>query len=348
MKVALLADLHFGIKKSDLKFQESQLRFYKNQFVPELKEKNIDTIIICGDVFDTRQSVNVQTENVVIDLFKETLKDFNIHIVVGNHDLYTTTSTDINSLKALDLLPHITVYERPTEIKMCNKSIMMLPWITKYSDFDETIDGHYDYCFAHLDTIGSKFNDFTLSDSGLTIKQVFDKFTHTYTGHYHARSRKLHQENSLTYIGAPYQLTRIDKHMDRGYIVLDLDTDTFEWVNNNESIRFYEYVYPNVDRTKVKGNVIDIKIPFQYQNDTKKIYELIRDLDKLEPAYPINSFNESKPENESEEDIEIDTNQFNLINMFRAYVDQITTSLNKDELYNELLNLYNTFKGIDS
>ena len=64
MKIAIIADLHFGVKKSDLVFQESQLRFFKCQFVPELKEKGIDTIVVCGDVFDTRQTVNVQTEAV--------------------------------------------------------------------------------------------------------------------------------------------------------------------------------------------------------------------------------------------------------------------------------------------
>ena len=104
MKVALIADLHFGVKKSDKTFQDSQLRFFNEQFVPELKEKNIDTVIVCGDIFDTRQTVNVQTENVVINLFKETFKDLKVHVVVGNHDIFHTNTTEINSLKALDLL----------------------------------------------------------------------------------------------------------------------------------------------------------------------------------------------------------------------------------------------------
>ena len=73
MKVALIADCHFGIKKSDISFMESQLRFYKEQFVPELKQANIKDIFILGDVFDTRQTINVQTINVVIDLFKKIL-----------------------------------------------------------------------------------------------------------------------------------------------------------------------------------------------------------------------------------------------------------------------------------
>ena len=90
MKIAIIADLHFGVKKSDQTFQDSQLRFFKCQFVPELKEKGIDTIVVCGDVFDTRQTVNVQTENVVINLFKDTFKDFNVHIIVVVVFLFST------------------------------------------------------------------------------------------------------------------------------------------------------------------------------------------------------------------------------------------------------------------
>ena len=35
MKVALISDLHFGIKKSDLRFQKSQLSFFEKQLVEE-------------------------------------------------------------------------------------------------------------------------------------------------------------------------------------------------------------------------------------------------------------------------------------------------------------------------
>ena len=114
MKIALIADLHAGIKKSDSVFQRSQLKFFTDQLVPELKASGITKLFILGDVFDTRQAVNVQTDNVVIDLFKNTLKDFDIHVIVGNHDMYMTTTTEINSLKVLDLMPHVTLYEKPT------------------------------------------------------------------------------------------------------------------------------------------------------------------------------------------------------------------------------------------
>ena len=95
MKIAVIGDAHFGIKKSDKTFLQSQLRFFEDQLVPELKSRNIKNLFVLGDVFDTRQSVNVQTDNIVLKLFKETLKDFTCQIIVGNHDIYHTTTTEV-------------------------------------------------------------------------------------------------------------------------------------------------------------------------------------------------------------------------------------------------------------
>lgn len=346
MKAALLADLHFGVKRSDTIWKESQLRFFKEQFVPELKEQNIDTVIICGDVFDTRQAINVQTENDVLDLFKETFKDLNIHVIVGNHDMYHTTSTFTNSLKAINLLPNVTVYETPTEVMFDNMKVLMLPWITDYSQFDEMILNHYEYAFAHLDIVGFDMGG-GLSTSGLTIKDVLSKFKHTYSGHYHSRCIKKFEDSDITYIGSPYQITRIDKRQpERGYGILDFETGKFEWKDNKVSIRFIDFTYPNVDEKLVPGNVIDIAVPYEFQNETKKIYDLAQKLNKLNPAYPVNTNNEDSPT--KEQDIKIDIDSLNLTTMFKSFLEQYETVLDKEELYQELIKLYDMFKGAAS
>lgn len=83
MKIALISDLHMGIKKQCPVFMESQLRFFIKQFVPELKQANIKDIWVLGDVFDTRMSLNTLVINKTIELFKDILKDFDINIIVG-------------------------------------------------------------------------------------------------------------------------------------------------------------------------------------------------------------------------------------------------------------------------
>lgn len=346
MKVALIADLHLGVKKSDQIFQNSQIRFFKEQFVQELKEKNISTIIVCGDVYDTRQSINVQTENVVIDLFKNILKDFKIHIIVGNHDMYHTTTTEVNSLKTLDLLPNVTVYEKPTVVNLEGVEALMLPWITKYTDYDQIVISHYKYAFAHLDIIGFNMGG-GLSTTGLTIQEIIDKIDHTYTGHYHSRSVKKFKngEKTITYVGSPYQITRIDRGQDRGYAILDLETNDFQWFTNTKSMIFTKYIYPEIDETKITGNQVDIEIPYDKQNETKKIFDLVNYLNSLNPAYPVNIYNGD--DSKKTEDLNLDVTSLNLTSLFKSYINEMETSLDKNELYTELINLYDMFKGVN-
>lgn len=340
MKVALIADCHFGVKKSDIPFIESQIRFYKNQFVPELKQSNIKDIFILGDVFDTRQTINVQTINIVIDLFKNILKDFNINIIVGNHDMYMTTTTDINSLKILDILPNVTVYEKQTILNIDNKTILLQPWITDYSTYNLT--GHYDYAFMHADIIGFDQGGGRLSEAGLIAKELLKHIDYVYSGHYHnGVHREFEPGKCITYLGAPYQLTRIDRDGIRGYHILDIKTGTRSLIENKVSMKFTRHVYPNADLNIVPGNVVDLDIPYEYADQTKKISTYVAKLDALKPAYPVNINILPSPDTEEEE---FDTDNLNIISLFKNYLGQLETKVDKNDLYDNFIELYNIYK----
>ena len=341
MKIALIADCHFGIKKSDAVFMESQLRFFREQFIPELKAANIKDIFILGDVFDTRQTINVQTINIVIDLFRNILKDFNINIIVGNHDMYMTTTTDINSLKMLDILPNVTVYEKQTVLTINNKTILLQPWIIDYSTY--VLTEHYDYAFMHADIIGFDQGGGRLSESGLMAKELLKKVDAVYTGHYHnGIHRQFEKGKSVTYLGAPYQLTRIDRGGTRGYHILDIATGERTMVENKVSIKFTRHVYPDVNLEVIPGNVVDLDIPAEYNDQTKKISVLVTKLERLKPAYPVN-INYLPSEDDTEEII--DTENLNIITLFKNYISQVELEpVYKDKLYDSFIELYNNYK----
>lgn len=342
MKIAIIADLHIGIKKSDIIWQQSQLKFFKEQLVPELKSKNINDLFILGDVFDTRNTLNVQSVNAVIDLFKNTLKDFNIKIIVGNHDMYMTTTTDINSLKILDLLPNVTVYEQPIPLTIDGKSVLMLPWITDYSKFNEIVTDTYDYCFCHADIIGFNLGG-RLSDSGLMAKNLLDHFKYVWSGHYHNGCTRTYEDGKyIIYAGSPYELTRIDRGDAKGYHILDIETGEHEFVENKESIKFTKFTYPDVDMSAVAGNVVDLDVPFELSDQTKKIYALVEKIEKLMPAYPVNI--NILPCEGDYEDADLGQESLNIITLFKNYIDQLETSVDKDELYQSFIELYNVYK----
>ena len=343
MKIALISDAHFGIKKSDKTFLTSQLRFFEEQLVPELKKRKITNLFILGDVFDTRQSINVQTDNIVIKLFKDTLKDFSIKVIVGNHDIYHTTTTEVNSLKKLDLLPNVTVYEKPETLFIDGKKCLMLPWMTDYNDFDVVVAEDFDYCFCHADIIGFDMGGGRLSDAGIPASKFSAKVKHTFSGHYHKRYNKDYLDGtSITYIGSPYELTRIDRYEPRGITIIDMKTDKVEFVENVKSIRFKKFIYPNVETDEITGNVIDIDVPYDLSTETTKIYQLLSKLEELQPAYPVNL--NIMPKELNYTDLEISSEDFNLLSLFKGYLEQLETKVDKNELYTQFMELFNQYK----
>lgn len=343
MKIAMIADLHFGIKKGNEIFLESQERFFKEQLVPELESQGIKDLWILGDVFDTRSTLSVMVINRVIDLFKKTLSGFDIKIIVGNHDMYLTTDTGINSLKILDLLPNVTVYETPEILHLDGKKILMLPWITDYTDLSGIPKGRFDYCFCHADIIGFDMGGGRLSEAGLSAKELLKRFDAVYAGHYHnGIHRQFEPGKSITYLGAPYQLTRIDRDGIRGYHILDIGTGERTLTENRMSMKFTKHTYPDADRSVVAGNVVDLDIPYEYSDQFKKIAKYVEELEKLGPAYPVNI--NFLPSSESDEEMEIDTSTLNIITLFQKYLDQLETKVDKKKLYESFLELYNTYK----
>ena len=342
MKIAMIADIHIGIKKADPIFMESQLRFFREQFVPELTEQGIKTIWVLGDVFDTRQQINTLVINKVIELFRDTLKDFDINIIVGNHDMYLTTDTGINSLKILDLLPNITVYEHQESLTIDGKKILVQPWVVDYAQ-ENLIIGKYDYCFCHADIIGFDQGGGRLSESGLVAKEILKHVDAVYSGHYHnGVHRQFEKGKSITYLGAPYQLTRIDRGGTRGYHILDIATGERTMVENKVSMKFTRHVYPDVNLEVIPGNVVDLDIPAEYNDQTKKISVLVTKLERLKPAYPVN-INYLPSEDDTEEII--DTENLNIITLFKNYISQVELEpVYKDKLYDSFIELYNNYK----
>lgn len=342
MKIALISDLHIGIKKQCPVFMESQLRFFREQFVPELTERGIKNIWVLGDVFDTRQQINTLVINKAIELFRDTLRDFDIDVIVGNHDMYLTTDTGINSLKILGLLPNVTVYEQQETLTMDGKKVLVQPWIVDYGQPD-LIKGKYDYAFMHADIIGFDQGGGRLSESGLVAKEILRHVDAVYSGHYHNGVRRQFEKGkSITYLGAPYQLTRIDRNGVRGYRVLDVASGESTLIENRVSMKFTRHVYPDIDTSAVPGNVVDIDIPAEYADQTKKIADLVGRLEKMGPAYPVNV--NYLPSEEECTDV-IDTENLNIIALFKNYLEQVEMDArHKDMLYDSFIELYNNYK----
>lgn len=292
-KVAIFTDPHFGIYKNSNIFLESQKKFFINQFIPYLKENNIKNVWCLGDVFDNRNNINVKILNEVYSLFKNDFKDFQVKILVGNHDSYYKDIIKVNSLKYLNELPNVEIIETIQEHIIDNRKVLFVPWLTEHKQLEEYFDKNIveaELCMGHFEISGFLYNKGFVCENGLNPEIFFKNFKLTFTGHFHRRSKIKVNDRIVQYIGNPYQLTRMDVgDLERGFCVLDLNDLSYEFINNSKSLRFLKLVYPEVvHKEMIKGNIIDVYVNISTNKDEN---EFEKYLEKIESYKPIMSAN---------------------------------------------------------
>lgn len=346
MKIAVIGDLHFGIHKNSDYMIDSQIKFFKEQLIPYLKQQNIKGIILLGDLFDNRTSLNIKIKNDVFDLFEKDLLEFNIFIILGNHDIFYNSSLKVNSLKFLTKFKNITIIENITKTKLDNKNILFVPWIVDNNEFINYIDKieeKIDYCFGHFNFIGFNYDKTRVSDDGLDISTVTTKIKKIYTGHFHTRSTRTVNNCEINYIGSPYQLTRSCIDENRGFTIIDFETENVEYINNDVSLKYIKINYPDsFSEETIKGNIIDVYIDYD-KYDEDKVNSYIEKIESYAPATNPNKviYNTFKLDN----DIDItDYNSKSTPVLIRKYVDSQTME-NTETIYNNLIALYEQARG---
>jgi len=288
MKVALITDLHLGVHRSSDVYLQSQKRFFFEQFIPYLEDNNINTVIIPGDVFDTRHSINVKALNFAYELF-EKLRKYSIYIVIGNHDIFFTNTTDTTSLVFLNKFDNIELIKETTIIKnfgAVSKDILFVPWQTNPDEFTNYIleeNPKADVCIGHFDIAGFQMVKNHVSENGYTPK-LFSNFKLTFSGHFHIRSVDKKKGTEIIYLGTPYAMDRNDASEPKGFCVLNLDNLEYEFVENEVSFKYVEVKYPqNLDETTIKGNVVNLTVEWDENFEEKKYNEFMEELTKLAP-----------------------------------------------------------------
>lgn len=343
MKIALLADLHFGVKKSADYFFNSQLRFFENQFFPYLEKNGIKDIFILGDVMDNRDHINVKILDSVHRLFSEQFSKYNTRIIVGNHDSYLKTDIKINSVNMLESIKNIHVYDEITVDKDIEKStgkrITMIPWVVNVNDFNNWLStcDHSDYAFGHFELSGFSLIPGYFAKNENDPVHLLSCFDKVYTGHFHKRERKDFGNKFVEYIGSPYQITRNDIGTPRGFTILDVETGEEEFIENDQSIRFLRYLYPEkISKKDIKGNIVDVIIRFEDTEDNDKFLKYIESIEKAGSLFhPEVKIVDDTVSKESEFTIE----HKSVETVMKEYIDTLEYE-NKDVIYQKLLDLY--------
>lgn len=267
-RIIFITDTHLGVRNNSNDWIQIHEDYFKNWFIPLCKKiyKPGDCLVHLGDVYDSRQSLNLRVLNLGIEIFEELSSIYKdgIYIICGNHDIYGKNTNDVNSLKSLKWIPRVKIFEEPETIQFGPKKIFLMPWRKDHDAEREVLSAveQHDYMFCHTDLKGLMFNKFVRIDEGLNYDDM-NKFERVYSGHIH------YSQNfgKMRMLGSPYQLTRSDTDNPKGITVLDLETGNEEYYDNNHSPKFIRMTFDKVINSTpdelnpiFKNNFIDILV----------------------------------------------------------------------------------------
>lgn len=250
MKIAIITDMHIGVRGDSRIFLDHQERFFKEIFFPYLDENNITTVLDLGDTFDRRKFVNYVTLKRGKEFFFDELQKRNIeyHAVVGNHSVYYTNTNEVNSMSLLlGEYDNFHIYENePKELTFGSTSIMMVPWITRDNAdkcFTAIFGTKVPILMGHFEIEGFEMLKGQLCDHGMDVN-FFKGFEQVYSGHFHHPSNY----GNIRYLGAPYEMTWSDYGGKRGFHILDTETRDLEWIENPFKV-YHKIEYDDADMT---------------------------------------------------------------------------------------------------
>lgn len=237
MKIAILADTHWGVRNDLNSFLDASKRFLDDIFFPYLDQNNINTIIHLGDLVDRRKFININTatrlrQDFLIPISKRKI-DF--HMIAGNHDTYFKDTNEVNSLDMLLYLSPLTkVYTKATEVSFDGTKILFVPWIcddNSKQTFKKIKNTDAKICFGHLELSGFQmYRGSMLSHGDDPIN--FSKFDMVCSGHYHHRS----SSGNIHYLGNHIEFTWSDYDDPKGFHIFDTETNELAFIENPETI----------------------------------------------------------------------------------------------------------------
>lgn len=339
MKIALITDQHLDGRKGSLAFWNYFQRFYDEIFFPTLEKEGVNTIIDLGDTFDNRKSVDFNTFNRVNENYFKRLKNYKVHMILGNHCTYYKNTNQINSPELLlEQYNNIKIYVDPKEIKLGSKTFLMLPWINagnKEVSLNMISKSNADNVCGHLECDGFEVTPGMKFDGGFKISD-FKNFKRVWSGHFHHKSK----HGNVQYLGNPYQMFWNDYKDTRGFHIYDTESDKLKFVRNPYEI-FDKIFYDDTSTDYNKQDVSSYKDKFiKIVVTEKRNYQMFETL--VDRLYNVGVHDvkiiETLVDTEDLDDIEL--NVKDTLTLLSEYIDEIELAVDKTDLKKLMQSLY--------
>jgi len=269
-KIFLIGDTHIGLgyPNSVDKWFKVHQEYFSKFLIPLLKKevKPGDIIVHLGDLFDNRNIIPINLLNYGMDVVEEISKIAPLHIIIGNHDLWSKSASEINSVRPFRYIPNVKVYNSTEVIEYNGLKILMMPFFEKRLDQIKAIDDNKncDYLFCHSDLNGCKMHLTSVAHKNADKIDISDfiSFKKVRSGHIHL----IQSNKQFTFVGSIFQMDRNDIGDQKGIFVINTDDDTEEFFPNNVSPVFRKFRVvteedvDNLDELRDTKDYIDLAI----------------------------------------------------------------------------------------
>jgi DNA repair exonuclease SbcCD nuclease subunit len=309
--------------------------------------KRSDSVVILGDIFDNRSSVDFRTLNDAIDFFiMLTKKCKEVFVLVGNHDLYyKETELENVNCRFLRFIPEkgskkapVQIVHEIKEINIQNQSCLFIPWVDSKEKLDcarEFLSHPHDVVFGHLDSTGL-YSGKDIDTSMMFDTDEFNNNKVVMSGHYHKRK----QRGILNYVGSFINQTFNDVGDVKGYHTIDKDCNIefiegicpkFEYVTITNPSSFMKGYEMTSDEEKQKiadridGNIIKL-ILNEYSTENDELFKIFKGMNPLEISISYNrvAFEEVDGEDVSFEGFDTKSD---MIDIITEYINKIQDKL---------------------
>lgn len=339
MKIAVLGDTHFGVRADSGYFHDHMKKFYSEVFFPYIEENCIDKVLQVGDLFDNKKQINLKSLTLAKEYFFDILleRGMTLHTFVGNHDSFHRNTIKINTQESLLYgYENIRVYSKPSTIMLEDVPVLLLPWICQdnYDDCMKTIDAATPdtIVFGHLELAGFEMHRGSVINKGMD-SNIFSKFRHVYSGHYHHRSSR----GNITYLGTPYEMTWADYDDQKGFHVFDTDTLEMTFIPNPFHM-FHVISYTDdthIDYDELQGAIIKLVVESK-ENETR-FEQVVHKIEEQNPC-KFNIIDQKTVLNMEDEDDTVDGES--TLRILQRVIETSDVTVDKKDLEEFLTKLY--------
>jgi calcineurin-like phosphoesterase family protein len=235
-KIFLIGDTHIGLgyPNSVDKWHKVHKQYFSEFLIPLLKREvtEHDIIVHLGDLFDNRNVIPINLLNYGMDVVEEISQIAPFHIIVGNHDLWSKSASEINSVRPFRYIPNVKIYDKTDILEFNGLKILMMPYVENRLEQIKIINENRncDYLFCHSDLNGCKMHLTSVAhkNSDKIDIEDFKPFKKVRSGHIHL----VQSNNNFTFVGSVFQMDRNDLGDQKGIFVIDTIDESEQFFPN--------------------------------------------------------------------------------------------------------------------